>query len=121
MSGNEQKYVQDAFDKNWIAPLGDNVDGFESELAKYNEIKATSVVTSGTSAIHFAYRILDVCPVDIVFSSSLTFVSTAYPIIYQGAIPVFIDSEPDRWNMSPQSLEKVFLEADKKGQLPTAA
>jgi len=120
MSGNEQKYVQDAFDKNWIAPLGDNVDGFESELAKYNEIKATSVVTSGTAAIHLAYRLLDVGPGDIVFSSSLTFVATANPIIYQGATPVFIDSEPDTWNMSPQALEKAFLEAEKKGQLPKA-
>lgn len=120
MSGHEQKYIQEAFDKNWIAPLGDNVNGFEKELATYNNIKAASVVSSGTSAIHLAFRLLDVEPGDTVFCSSLTFVASANPIVYQGATPVFIDSEKETWNMSPQALERAFIEAEQNGKLPKA-
>ena len=120
MSGNEQKYIQDAFDKNWIAPLGENVDGFEAELASYNNIKAASVLTSGTAAIHLSLRLLDIGEGDIVFCSSLTFVASANPIIYQGATPVFIDSEEETWNMSPKALERALSHAKRMGNLPKA-
>src|SRR5699024_3702843 len=111
---------QEAFDKNWIAPLGDNVNSFEEELGAYNNIKAVSVVSSGTVAIHLALRLLDIGPGDTVFCSSLTFVASANPILYQGATPVFIDSEKETWNMSPRALERAFHEAEKNGKLPKA-
>src|SRR5699024_12497593 len=76
MSGNEQKYIQEAFDLNWIAPLGNNVDAFEQALADYNNVKGASVVSSGTAAIHLSLRLLDVGPDDTVFCSSLTFVAS---------------------------------------------
>ncbi len=120
MSGNEQKYIQEAFDLNWIAPLGNNVEGFERELAQYNDIAGTAVVTSGTAAIHLALRMLGVERNDTVFCSSLTFIASVNPIIYQGAKPVFIDSELDSWNMSPQALERAFEDAKRKGEMPKA-
>lgn len=104
MSGREKKYIEEAFDLNWIAPLGNNVDGFEKELAEYNRVKDVAVVSSGTAAIHLALRLLGVKPGDIVFCSTLTFVASANPILYEGATPVFIDSEEETWNMSPQAL-----------------
>jgi len=120
MSGNEQKYIQEAFDLNWIAPLGNNVDGFERELADYNAIEDAAVVVSGTAAIHLALRLLNVGVDDNVFCSSLTFVASANPILYQGATPVLIDSEMDTWNMSPQALERALGEAKKSEKLPKA-
>src|SRR5699024_6826881 len=108
MSGNEQKYIKDAFDLNWIAPLRNNVDGFETELATYNNISNVAVLSSGTAAIHLALRLLDVTPEDIVFVSSLTFVASVNPILYEGATPVLIDSEPETWNMSPQALDRAL-------------
>ncbi len=120
MSGNEQKYIQDAFDLNWIAPLGNNVDGFEEELAEYNNISDVAVVTTGTAAIHLALRLLDVTSEDTVFVSSLTFVASANPILYQGATPVLIDSESDTWNMSPEALERALENAKEQGKLPKA-
>src|SRR5690625_7182494 len=111
MSGNEQKYIQEAFDLNWIAPLGNNVNGLEQELANYNSIEGAAVVTSGTAAIHLALRLLDVGADDTVFCSSLTFVASANPILYQGAAPVLIDSEMETWNMSPVALERALEEA----------
>src|SRR5699024_5591066 len=120
MSGNEQKYIQEAFDLNWIAPLGNNVDGFEKELAQYNDIKDVAVVNSGTAAIHLALRLLDVGPGDTVFCSSLTFVASTNPILYQGATPVLIDSELDTWNMSPEALERALAVARERGELPKA-
>ena len=120
MSGNEQKYIQEAFDLNWIAPLGNNVDAFEQALADYNNVKGASVVSSGTAAIHLSLRLLDVGPDDTVFCSSLTFVASANPILYQGATPVLIDSEMDTWNMSPQALERALQDAEKQGKLPKA-
>ncbi|MGF9944990.1 DegT/DnrJ/EryC1/StrS family aminotransferase [Priestia megaterium] len=106
--GYEMEYVQEAFDTNWIAPLGMNVDGFERELAEIAGISHAAALTSGTSAIHLALKALGVEKGDIVFCSSLTFSASANPIIYQNATPVFIDSEPDSWNMSPKALEKAF-------------
>lgn len=108
MSGLEMPYVQEAFDTNWIAPLGMNVDGFERELAEIVGISHAAALSSGTSAIHLALKALGVEKGDIVFCSSLTFSASANPIIYQNATPVFIDSEPDSWNMSPKALEKAF-------------
>src|SRR5690625_4616447 len=120
MSGNEQKYIQKAFDLNWIAPLGNNVDGFEAELAAYNNISDVAVVTTGTAAIHLALRLLDVTSEDTVFVSSLTFVASANPILYQGATPVLIDSELDTWNMSPEALERALEDANEQEKLPKA-
>ena len=106
--GYEQKYVKEAFDTNWIAPLGENVNKFEEELASYVGIKHAAALSSGTSAIHLALKALDVKQGDIVFCQSLTFSATANPIIYENATPVFIDSERETWNMDPKALEKAF-------------
>lgn len=120
MSGNEQKYINEAFATNWIAPLGPNVDAFEQELASYVGTKGAAAVSSGTAAIHLALRLLDVWRGDKVFCSSLTFIASANPILYQGAEPIFIDSEPDTWNMSPQALERAFIDAQEEGWMPKA-
>lgn len=108
MSGYEMQYVQEAFETNWIAPLGPNLDGFEEELMQYVGIGGAVAVSSGTAAIHMALKAIEVKQGDIVFCSSLTFSASANPIIYQNATPVFIDSEPNSWNMSPTALEKAF-------------
>ena len=120
MSGNEQFYIKEAFRSNWIAPLGSNVDGFERELAHYNGVKQVEVFNSGTAAIHLALRLLDVRSGDTVFCSSLTFVASVNPILYQGGTPVLIDSEADTWNMSPQALVRALEDAQKQGKLPKA-
>ncbi|MCL7746071.1 aminotransferase class I/II-fold pyridoxal phosphate-dependent enzyme [Halalkalibacter sp. MEB205] len=120
MSGEEQKYIREAFDTNWIAPLGPNVDAFEKEIATYVGVNEAVALSSGTAAIHLALSLLEVTKGDKVFCSSLTFVASANPILYQGAEPVFIDSEPDTWNMSPQALEKAFIDAALTGALPKA-
>lgn len=120
MSGNEQDYINSAFDLNWIAPLGPNVDGFEREICSYLGVNAAAAVSSGTAALHLALKLLDVGPSDRVFCSTLTFVASANPILYQGAEPVFIDSEPETWNMSPQALERALREAAREGRLPKA-
>lgn len=120
MGGTEQKYIQEAFDTNWIAPLGANVNGFEQELASYVGVKAASATTSGTGAIHLALDLVGVKSGDIVFCSTLTFIASANPIIYLGAKPVFIDSEPTTWNMSPQALKAAFEAATVEGNLPKA-
>lgn len=106
--GYEQQYVKEAFDTNWIAPLGENVNKFEEELSKYVGTKYAAALSAGTAAIHMAFKALDVKQGDIVFCSTLTFSATANPIIYQNATPVFIDSEKDTWNMDPKALEKAF-------------
>jgi pyridoxal phosphate-dependent aminotransferase EpsN len=120
MSGNEEKYIKDAFETNWIAPLGPNVEEFEKEIANYVGVNGAVAVSSGTAAIHLALSLLDVKNGDSVFCSTLTFVASANPILYQGAEPVFIDSEPETWNMSPQALEKAFEAAKSKNKLPKA-
>ena len=106
--GYEQKYVKEAFDTNWIAPLGENVNKFEEELASYVGQDYAAALSAGTAAIHMAFKALDVKKDDIVFCSSLTFSATANPIIYENATPVFIDSEKETWNMDPKALEKAF-------------
>lgn len=106
--GYEQVYVKEAFDTNWIAPLGSNVDGFERELAQKVNVSAAAALSSGTAAIHLGLKAAGVGRGDIVFCSTLTFSATANPIIYQGAIPVFIDSDYKTWNMNPLALETAF-------------
>lgn len=117
---SELAYVEEAFRTNWIAPLGPNVDAFESELAALVGAGYAAALSSGTAAIHLALRLLDVRAGDTVFCSSLTFVASANPILYENAIPVFIDSEPETWNMSPAALRAAFTQADKEGRLPKA-
>ena len=117
---SELAYVEEAFRTNWIAPLGPNVDAFESELAALVGAGYAAALSSGTAAIHLALRLLDVRAGDTVFCSSLTFVASANPILYENAIPVFIDSEPETWNMSPAALQAAFTQADKEGRLPKA-
>ena len=108
MHGEEQKFIKEAFDTNWVAPLGPNVDQFEKKLAAYVGISHAAALSAGTAAIHLALRILGVGPGDVVFAPSLTFSATCNPIVYQNASPVFVDSEPDTWNMCPKALEKAF-------------
>ncbi|WP_229745518.1 aminotransferase class I/II-fold pyridoxal phosphate-dependent enzyme [Pullulanibacillus pueri] len=120
MSGNEWKYLQEAFDTNWVTSLGPNVDAFEKEIAEYVGANGAVAVSSGTAAIHLALSLLDVKKGDTVFCSSLTFVASANPILYQNAEPVFIDSEPESWNMSPKALEQALQEAAIIGKLPKA-
>ncbi|MFT9596623.1 aminotransferase class I/II-fold pyridoxal phosphate-dependent enzyme [Mesobacillus sp.] len=120
MSGNEQKYIKEAFRTNWIAPLGPNVDAFEKDIAAYTGVNEAAAVSSGTAAIHLALSLLGVAKGDTVFCSTLTFIASANPILYLGAEPVFIDSEPETWNMSPQALEKAFMDAALNGKLPKA-
>ncbi|QNG58487.1 aminotransferase class I/II-fold pyridoxal phosphate-dependent enzyme [Bacillus sp. PAMC26568] len=120
MSGREQKYINQAFESNWIAPLGPNVDAFEKEMADYLGAKSAVALSSGTAAIHLALKLLEVKKGDYVFCSTLTFVASANPILYEGAIPVFIDSEPDTWNMSPEALTQALIDAEKRNQLPKA-
>lgn len=116
----ERQYVDEAFRTNWIAPLGPNVDAFEREIAAHVGISHAAALSSGTAAIHLGLRILGVGPGDTVFCSTMTFAASANPIVYQGAQPVFIDSEPDSWNMSPVALEKAFDWAKKRGTMPKA-
>jgi dTDP-4-amino-4,6-dideoxygalactose transaminase len=106
--GYEMQYVQEAFDTNWIAPLGENVNGFERELAEKVGSKSAAALSSGTAAIHLALKAAGVGEGDIVFCPTLTFSATANPIIYQNAIPVFIDSDYETWNMSPKALKEAF-------------
>lgn len=120
MGGEEEAYVKKAFDTNWIAPLGPNVDAFEKTVAEYTGIEHALALNSGTAAIHLALEVLGVRQGDTVFCSSLTFVASANPICYLGAKPVFIDSEPNTWNMCPDALEKAFLDASKQKKLPKA-
>lgn len=106
--GYEMHYIQEAFDTNWIAPLGPNVDNFEKELAAYVGISHAAALTSGTAAIHLALKSLGIGEGDIVFCSTLTFSGSVNPVLYEKAIPVFIDSEYESWNMSPKALEKAY-------------
>ncbi len=120
IGNNEIQYVNEAFNTNWIAPLGPHVNAFEQELQKQTQTKHAAVLTSGTSAIHLALILLEVKQGDIVFCQSITFSASANPIAYQGAIPVFIDSELDTWNMDPNLLKAALQEANQNGKLPKA-
>ncbi|MDN7241578.1 DegT/DnrJ/EryC1/StrS family aminotransferase [Planococcus sp. N028] len=120
MTGKEMDYINEAFETNWIAPVGPNVNNFEQELAAYVGVKGGAALSSGTAAIHLSLQLLGIGTGDIVFCSTLTFVASANPILYVGAEPVFIDSEEETWNMSPIALRKAFHETAEKGKLPKA-
>ncbi len=120
MGSEELKYVLEAFESNWVAPLGPHVDGFELELGKYLEAKHVAALSSGTAAIHLALILLGVSPGDEVICQSFTFSATANPIVYQGATPVFVDSEPKTWNINPVLLEETLVNRIKKGKKPKA-
>jgi dTDP-4-amino-4,6-dideoxygalactose transaminase len=121
MGGEEMKFVQEAFDTNWVSPVGPNINAFEEELAEYNGIAHCAALSSGTSAIHLALIILNVKQGDEVICSTFTFSGSCNPIVYQGAGPVFVDSEPDTWNMDPQLLEEAIVDRMKKtGKKPKA-
>lgn len=120
MGGEELNYINEAFDTNWVAPLGPNVNNFEKAVCEYTNSKAATALASGTSSIHLALKCVEVGQGDIVFCSTLTFSATANPIIYQGAEPVFIDSEYESWNMSPSALQKAFDDAEKNNKMPKA-
>lgn len=120
MSGREMKYVEEAFYTNWIAPVGPNVDAFEEELCRYIGSKHALAVSSGTAALHLALLSLGIGPGDTVLCQSLTFVATANPIMYVGATPVFIDSEPVTWNMCPNALEDAIRHYIGIGKKPKA-
>jgi len=120
MGGGEQKYVQQAFDSNWVAPLGPNVSGFESDLEEFLGDGYVAALSSGTAAIHLGLVLLGVSQGDEVICQSFTFSASANPITYQGASPVFVDSEPDTWNMSPEALEQAIIDRIAKGKKPKA-
>ncbi|WP_323788843.1 DegT/DnrJ/EryC1/StrS family aminotransferase [Psychroserpens sp.] len=121
MSGKEQSYVKNAFDTNWIAPLGPHVNGFESDLQNYlKEDTYAAVLSSGTAALHLALILLDVKEGDEVICQSKTFSASANPIVYQGATPIFVDSEAVTWNMCPETLEIAIQDRIKKGKKPKA-
>ena len=108
MHGEEQAFVQEAFDTNWVAPLGPNVNAFEKEMADYTQCGHAAALSAGTAAIHLALKLLGVKQGDVVFVSDLTFSATCNPIAYEHATPVFIDAEPDTWNMSPEALKRAY-------------
>ncbi len=124
MGGSELDYVHEAFQTNWIAPLGPNVTGFELAIQKYLDNKTENLevaaLSSGTAALHLALILCGVERGDEVLCQSMTFSASANPIVYQGATPVFIDSEPDTWNLSPEHLERAIKDRIKKGKLPKA-
>ena len=120
MGGQEIKYVNDAFNTNWVAPLGPNVNGFEKDLENYLGIPNAAALSSGTAAIHLALILLGITYGDEVLCQSFTFSASANPIVYQRATPVFIDSEEDTWNMSPFYLRKAIEERISIGKKPKA-
>jgi len=120
MSGEEIKYIEEAFITNWISPMGPNIDNFEADLSKYLKIKHVAALNSGTSAIHLALLILGVKRGDLVICSSFTFSASVNPVTYIGATPILIDSEKDTWNMDPALLEMAIRDYLKKGKKPKA-
>ncbi|MFD2518555.1 DegT/DnrJ/EryC1/StrS family aminotransferase [Salinimicrobium flavum] len=121
MGGNERKFIDEAFNQNWIAPLGPNVNGFEEDLQKYlQEDVKVATLSSGTAALHLGLILLGVERGDEVLCQSLTFAASANPIIYQGATPVFIDSEPETLNICPGALEEAIIDRMEQGKKPKA-
>ena len=118
--GYEQKYIKEAFDTNWIAPLGKNVTEFEKEMATKLGAEKAVALSAGTAAIHMALKAIGVSQGDMVFCQSLTFSATANPIVYEKATPVFIDSDKETWNMDPEALEWAFEKYEKLGKRPKA-
>lgn len=119
MGGSEIKYVNDAFDENWVAPLGPNVNGFEYDIEKYlHQNNYVAALSTGTAALHLALIVLDVKPGDSVICQTMTFSATAFPISYVGAVPIFVDSEEETWNMSPEYLEEAIRDQISLGKKP---
>lgn len=116
MSGAEKKYIEEAFDQNWVAPIGPNVDTFEESLAGFCGVKYSAVLSSGTAAIHLALIMLGIEPGDEVIVSTFTFSASVNPIVYQGATPVLLDCESKTWNMAPDLLEKAIKDRLRKGK-----
>ena len=108
MHGDEQEFIRQAFETNWVAPLGPNVDAFEHEIAEYVGMRHAAALISGTASLHLAVKLAGVKPGDIVFCSDMTFAATVNPVSYEGGVQVFIDSERDTWNMDPRALDKGF-------------
>jgi len=121
MSGKEQFYIKEAFDANWVAPLGPNVNGFESDIQNYLDKNIeVAALSSGTAALHLALIIIGVSSGDEVICQSKTFSASANPIVYQGATPIFVDSEKDTWNLCPEQLERAIKDRISKGKHPKA-
>jgi dTDP-4-amino-4,6-dideoxygalactose transaminase len=121
MGGNEQKYIQEAFEINWIASEGNNLNGFEKDLESYLlENKHVCALSSGTAAIHLGLILLGIKADDEVICQSMTFSASANPIVYLGATPVFIDSEIDTWNLCPVALEEAIIDRISNGKTPKA-
>ena len=121
MGGREQEYIKEAFETNWIAPLGPHVTGFEQDLAHYlGQDCQVAALSSGTAALHLALIVLGVQPGDEVICQSMTFAASANPIAYLGATPVFVDSEADTWNICPKALEEAIVDRIGKGKKPKA-
>ena len=121
MGGSEEKFVKEAFETNWVAPIGANINGFENDLEKYlGQQSYVSALSSGTAAIHLGLILLDVKAGDEVLCQSMTFSASANPILYQGATPIFIDSELDTWNLCPIALESAIIDKIAKGKKPKA-
>lgn len=121
LGGNEKKYIDKAFEDDWVLPLGPNVDDFEHRLEKYLDTDAVVALSAGTAAIHLGLVMLGVAPGDEVICQSFTFAASANPIIYQGARPVFVDSEAGSWNMNPEQLERAIVERHRiTGRYPKA-
>lgn len=121
MGGREQEFIKEAFDSNWVVPLGPNVDGFEKDLSTFlgGNVHAAAL-SAGTAALHLGLILLGVKAGDEVICQSFTFSASANPIVYQGATPIYIDSEKDKWNMSPEYLEKAIKDRISKGKKPKA-
>ncbi len=121
MGGNEQKYIKEAFDTNWVAPLGPNVNGFELDLENYLDQEVfVGALSAGTAALHLGLILLNVQPGDEVICQTMTFSASANPIAYLGATPIFIDSELDTWNLCPKALEEAIIDRMAKGKKPKA-
>ena len=120
MGGTEEEFVKEAFNKNWIAPIGPNIDAFEKDICNYNNVNHAAALSSGTSGIHLALILLGVKSGDEVLCSSFTFSASANPIRYQLATPIFVDSEEETWNIDPILLEKAIIDRIKNGNKPKA-
>ena len=120
MSGREKDYVNEAFDSNWVAPIGSNIDAFEKQVADFTGMKHAAALNSGTSALHLALKLCDVKPGDYVICQSLTFVATANAVLYEGAQPIFVDSEEETWGMDPALLEKAIIHCISLEKKPKA-
>lgn len=120
MGGSELKYIQEAFDSNWVAPIGSNINAFEQDLEDYLGSHHVAALNSGTSAIHLGLILLGVQAGDTVLCQSMTFSASANPILYQGATPIFIDSEPETWNLCPIALKEAIVDTIAKGKKPKA-